>query len=183
MPVGRLTMANAWLLPLLTAAPPLPRPSRRSAAARTLKGRCWGLCAYGKSRNYVRCCRWVLQGAEDVCIVCSCLSAIGATARLRTWQAAELEVPPTADRLPRLPAHSWKSYNDVFDPSCPWRGRSCSNVPWKFWKACCSGKRAMGIYDSACRTKPVGSTCASRGPANLDACECTRCPLVVCTQH
>ncbi|PRW33863.1 40S ribosomal S26 [Chlorella sorokiniana] len=100
----------------------------QSAAARSLKGRShWGLCAYGKSRNYVRCCRW-------------------------------------------------KSYNEVYDPSCPWRGRSCANVPWKFWKACCAGKRAVGIYDRACRTQPVGSSCASRGPANLEACCASRNP-------
>lgn len=79
----------------------------------------------------------------------------------------------------------WKSYNDRYDPSCPWRGRSCANVPWRYWKACCAGKKAVGLKDGACRPAPVGSTCASRGPANLDACESNHRHLVLwcCVPH
>lgn len=102
--------------------------------------------------------------------------------------------PPTAAGVPPLlhpPLHRqlsrpllfrrWKSYNDRYDPSCPWRGRSCANVPWRYWKACCAGKKAVGLKDGACRPAPVGSTCASRGPANLDACESNHRHLVLCT--
>ena len=62
-----------------------------------------------------------------------------------------------------------KWWRNVYDPSCPGRRRTCDAVAWKFWPACCAGKRADGVWDSACR-RYKSSSCGSRGSSKRDEC-------------
>lgn len=49
-------------------------------------------------------------------------------------------------------------------------------VPYKYYSFCCRGKKASGVYDAACKPKPVGSSCGSRGPNAIDQCCANRNP-------
>lgn len=85
-------------------------------------------------------------------------------------RSARLTPPPPPPLA--LPCNRWRN---SYDPSCPGKRRSCNNVPFKYYSACCAGKRAEGVYDWACdRSNRPGWSCGSR--RDVDGCCAARNP-------